>query len=95
MELNGFFLMVIVCVGMFVLMDVGVVMKKLVLGIVMGLIKNVGEEKYVVLFDIFGDEDYLGDMDFKVIGICDGIIVIQMDIKVDGLLFEILEKVLL
>lgn len=58
----------------------------------MGLIKNAGEEKYAVLSDILGDEDHLGDMDFKVTGTRDGITATQMDIKVDGLSFEILEK---
>lgn len=66
--------------------------KKPVSGIAMGLIKNAGEEKYAVLSDILGDEDHLGDMDFKVTGTKDGITATQMDIKVDGLSYEILEK---
>ena len=68
--------------------------KKPVSGIAMGLIKNAGEEKYAVLSDILGDEDHLGDMDFKVTGTKDGITATQMDIKVDGLSYEILERAL-
>ena len=60
----------------------------------MGLIKNAGEDKYAVLSDILGDEDHLGDMDFKVTGTKDGITATQMDIKVDGLSFDILERAL-
>lgn len=74
MEFNGFFLMVLVCGSSLVLMDVGVLLKVLVVGIVMGLVKE--GECFVVLFDILGDEDYLGDMDFKVVGIEKGIIVL-------------------
>ena len=70
-------------------------MKKPVSGIAMGLIKNAGEDKYAVLSDILGDEDHLGDMDFKVTGTKDGITATQMDIKVDGLSYDILEKALL
>jgi polyribonucleotide nucleotidyltransferase len=76
-------------------MDAGVPMKKPVSGIAMGLIKNAGEDKYAVLSDILGDEDHLGDMDFKVPGTKDGITATQMDIKVDGLSYEILEKALM
>ena len=76
-------------------MDAGVAMKKPVSGIAMGLIKNAGEEKYAVLSDILGDEDHLGDMDFKVTGTRDGISATQLDIIVVGLSFEILEKALL
>ena len=81
--------------GTLALMDAGVKIKKPVSGIAMGLIKNAGEEKYAVLSDILGDEDHLGDMDFKVTGTKDGITATQMDIKVDGLSYEILEKALL
>ena len=70
-------------------------MKKPVSGIAMGLIKNPGEEKYAVLSDILGDEDHLGDMDFKTTGTKDGLTATQMDIKCDGLSFEILEKALM
>jgi polyribonucleotide nucleotidyltransferase len=86
--------MATVCAGTLALMDAGVKIKKPVSGIAMGLIKNAGEEKYAVLSDILGDEDHLGDMDFKVTGTVDGITATQMDIKVDGLSFEILEKAL-
>ena len=75
-------------------MDAGVKIKKPVSGIAMGLIKNPGEEKYAVLSDILGDEDHLGDMDFKVTGTRDGITATQMDIKVDGLSYEVLAKAL-
>lgn len=95
MESNGSSSMATVCAGTLALMDAGVAMKKPVSGIAMGLIKNAGEEKYAVLSDILGDEDHLGDMDFKVTGTRDGITATQMDIKVDGLSFEILEKALL
>ena len=70
-------------------------MKKPVSGIAMGLIKNPGEEKYAVLSDILGDEDHLGDMDFKTTGTKDGLTATQMDIKCDGLSFDILEKALM
>ena len=76
-------------------MDAGVKIKKPVSGIAMGLIKDSESDKYVVLSDILGDEDHLGDMDFKVTGTRDGITATQMDIKVDGLSYEILEKALL
>ena len=77
------------------LMDAGVPMKKPVSGIAMGLIKNPGEDKYAVLSDILGDEDHLGDMDFKTTGTKDGLTATQMDIKCDGLSFDILEKALM
>ncbi len=94
LESNGSSSMATVCAGTLALMDAGVKIKKPVSGIAMGLIKNPGEEKYAVLSDILGDEDHLGDMDFKVTGTKDGITATQMDIKVDGLSFEILEKAL-
>lgn len=94
LESNGSSSMATVCAGTLALMDAGVKIKKPVSGIAMGLIKNPGEEKYAVLSDILGDEDHLGDMDFKVTGTRDGITATQMDIKVDGLSFDILEKAL-
>ena len=84
-----------VCAGTLALMDAGVPIKNPVSGIAMGLIKNAGEDKYAVLSDILGDEDHLGDMDFKVTGTCKGITATQMDIKCDGLTYDILEKALL
>ncbi|MDR0895418.1 MAG: polyribonucleotide nucleotidyltransferase [Prevotellaceae bacterium] len=95
LESNGSSSMATVCAGTLALMDAGVKIKKPVSGIAMGLIKNANEEKYAVLSDILGDEDHLGDMDFKVTGTRDGITATQMDIKVDGLSFDILEKALL
>ena len=95
LESNGSSSMATVCAGTLALMDAGVKMAKPVSGIAMGLIKNAGEDKYAVLSDILGDEDHLGDMDFKVTGTRDGITATQMDIKVDGLSYEILEKALL
>ncbi|MBP1613398.1 MAG: pnpA [Bacteroidetes bacterium] len=94
LESNGSSSMATVCAGTLALMDAGVKIKKPVSGIAMGLIKNAGEEKYAVLSDILGDEDHLGDMDFKVTGTKEGITATQMDIKVDGLSFEILERAL-
>ena len=94
LESNGSSSMATVCGGTLALMDAGVQIKKPVSGIAMGLIKNSGEDKYAVLSDILGDEDHLGDMDFKVTGTKDGITATQMDIKVDGLSFEILENAL-
>lgn len=94
LESNGSSSMATVCAGTLALMDAGVPIKKPVSGIAMGLIKNAGEDKYAVLSDILGDEDHLGDMDFKVTGTKDGITATQMDIKVDGLSFDILEKAL-
>lgn len=95
LESNGSSSMATVCAGTLALMDAGVPMKKPVSGIAMGLIKNAGEEKFAVLSDILGDEDHLGDMDFKVTGTCNGITATQMDIKCDGLTYDILEKALL
>ncbi len=95
LESNGSSSMATVCAGTLALLDAGVPMKKPVSGIAMGLIKNPGEEKYAVLSDILGDEDHLGDMDFKTTGTKDGLTATQMDIKCDGLSFEILEKALM
>ena len=95
LESNGSSSMATVCAGTLALMDAGVPMKKPVSGIAMGLIKNPGEDKYAILSDILGDEDHLGDMDFKTTGTRDGLTATQMDIKCDGLSFEILEKALL
>ena len=95
LESNGSSSMATVCAGTLALMDAGVPMKKPVSGIAMGLIKKPGEDKYAVLSDILGDEDHLGDMDFKTTGTKDGLTATQMDIKCDGLSFEILEKALM
>ena len=95
LESNGSSSMATVCAGTLALMDAGVPMKKPVSGIAMGLIKNPGEDKYAVLSDILGDEDHLGDMDFKTTGTKDGLTATQMDIKCDGLSYEILEKALM
>ena len=95
LESNGSSSMATVCAGTLALMDAGVPMNKPVSGIAMGLIKNPGEDKYAVLSDILGDEDHLGDMDFKTTGTKDGLTATQMDIKCDGLSFEILEKALM
>ena len=95
LESNGSSSMATVCAGTLALMDAGVPMKAPVSGIAMGLIKNPGEEKYAVLSDILGDEDHLGDMDFKTTGTPKGLTATQMDIKCDGLSFEILEKALM
>ncbi|MBR0489809.1 MAG: polyribonucleotide nucleotidyltransferase [Prevotella sp.] len=95
LESNGSSSMATVCAGTMALMDAGVPMKKPVSGIAMGLIKNPGEDKYAVLSDILGDEDHLGDMDFKTTGTKDGLTATQMDIKCDGLSFDILEKALM
>ena len=95
LESNGSSSMATVCAGTLALMDAGVQIKNPVSGIAMGLIKNAGEDKYAVLSDILGDEDHLGDMDFKVTGTKNGITATQMDIKVDGLSYDILEKALL
>ena len=84
--------MATVCAGTLALMDAGIQMKKPVSGIAMGLITD--GDKYAVLSDILGDEDHLGDMDFKVTGTKDGITACQMDIKIKGLTYEILEKAL-
>lgn len=95
LESNGSSSMATVCAGCLSLMDAGVPLKSPVSGIAMGLIKNPGEEKYAVLSDILGDEDHLGDMDFKTTGTPKGLTATQMDIKCDGLSYEILEKALM
>ena len=92
LESNGSSSMATVCAGTLALLDAGVKMRKPVSGIAMGLISD--GEKYAVLSDILGDEDHLGDMDFKVTGTADGITATQMDIKCDGLSYEILERAL-
>ena len=94
LESNGSSSMATVCAGTLALMDAGIQLKKPVSGIAMGLISDKGGEKFAILSDILGDEDHLGDMDFKVAGTRDGITATQMDIKIDGLSFEILEKAL-
>ena len=94
LESNGSSSMATVCAGTLALMEAGVPIKAPVSGIAMGLIKNPGEEKYAVLSDILGDEDHLGDMDFKTTGTAKGLTATQMDIKCDGLSYEILEKAL-
>ncbi|MBR5332429.1 MAG: polyribonucleotide nucleotidyltransferase [Muribaculaceae bacterium] len=95
LESNGSSSMATVCAGTLALLDAGVQMKKPVSGIAMGLITDTASSKYAVLSDILGDEDHLGDMDFKVTGTVDGITATQMDIKCDGLSYEILEKALM
>ncbi|GAB6012391.1 polyribonucleotide nucleotidyltransferase [Viscerimonas tarda] len=94
LESNGSSSMATVCAGTLALMDAGVKIKKPVTGIAMGLISEKKGTKYAILSDILGDEDHLGDMDFKVCGTKDGITATQMDIKVDGLSYEILENAL-
>ncbi|MEM7380622.1 MAG: polyribonucleotide nucleotidyltransferase [Bacteroidota bacterium] len=95
LESNGSSSMATVCSGTMALMDAGVQMKKAVSGIAMGLISDADSGNYAVLSDILGDEDHLGDMDFKVTGTNDGITACQMDIKVKGLSYEILVKALM
>jgi polyribonucleotide nucleotidyltransferase len=95
LESNGSSSMATVCAGTLALMDSGIQMKKPVSGIAMGLISTEGAEKYAILSDILGDEDHLGDMDFKVTGTRDGITATQMDIKVNGLPYEVLEQALM
>ena len=95
LESNGSSSMATVCSGTIALMDAGVQIKKPVSGIAMGLITDSESGKYAVLSDILGDEDHLGDMDFKVTGTADGITACQMDIKVKGLSYEILSKALM
>ena len=95
LESNGSSSMATVCSGTIALMDAGVQIKKPVSGIAMGLITDSESGKYAVLSDILGDEDHLGDMDFKVTGTADGITACQMDIKVKGLSYEILTKALM
>jgi polyribonucleotide nucleotidyltransferase len=92
LESNGSSSMATVCAGSLALMDAGVPIKKAVAGIAMGLVKE--DEKYSILTDILGNEDHLGDMDFKVAGTKDGITAFQMDIKIQGISFEIMEKAL-
>jgi polyribonucleotide nucleotidyltransferase len=94
LESNGSSSMATVCAGTLALMDAGVKIKKPVSGIAMGLITEGGDGKFAVLSDILGDEDHLGDMDFKVTGTVDGITACQMDIKVDGLPYTVLEQAL-
>jgi polyribonucleotide nucleotidyltransferase len=94
LESNGSSSMATVCAGTLALMDAGIKIKKPVSGIAMGLITDKETGKYAVLSDILGDEDHLGDMDFKVTGTRDGITATQMDIKVDGLSFDIMAKAL-
>jgi polyribonucleotide nucleotidyltransferase len=94
LESNGSSSMATVCAGCLALLDAGVKLKKPVAGIAMGLITDEGNVKHAVLSDILGDEDHLGDMDFKVTGTADGITATQMDIKCDGLPYEILEQAL-
>ena len=94
LESNGSSSMATVCAGTLALRDAGVPMKKPVSGIAMGLISENHGTNYAILSDILGDEDHLGDMDFKVTGTKDGITATQMDIKVDGLSYEILENAL-
>lgn len=94
LESNGSSSMATVCAGTLSLLDAGVKMKKPVAGIAMGLITDYDSPKYAILSDILGDEDHLGDMDFKVTGTKDGITATQMDIKVDGLSYEVLANAL-
>lgn len=94
LESNGSSSMATVCAGTLALMDAGVPVAKPVSGIAMGLIADAKSKKYAILSDILGDEDHLGDMDFKVCGTPDGITATQMDIKVDGLSYEVLEQAL-
>ncbi|MDR0659430.1 MAG: polyribonucleotide nucleotidyltransferase [Prevotellaceae bacterium] len=94
LESNGSSSMATVCAGTLALMDAGIQLKKPVSGIAMGLITDSKANKFAVLSDILGDEDHLGDMDFKVTGTKDGITATQMDIKVDGLPYEVLAQAL-
>ncbi|HPI45127.1 MAG TPA: polyribonucleotide nucleotidyltransferase, partial [Tenuifilaceae bacterium] len=94
LESNGSSSMATVCAGTLALMDAGIKIKKPVSGIAMGLITEKGSNRFAVLSDILGDEDHLGDMDFKVTGTKDGITATQMDIKVEGLSYEVLAKAL-
>lgn len=95
LESNGSSSMATVCAGTLALMDSGVKLKKPVTGIAMGLITSADNSNYAILSDILGDEDHLGDMDFKVCGTKDGITAVQMDLKVNGLPYEVMEKALL
>jgi polyribonucleotide nucleotidyltransferase len=94
LESNGSSSMATVCGGTLALLDAGVKMKRPVAGVAMGLISDAGNVKYAILSDILGDEDHLGDMDFKVTGTVNGITATQMDIKCDGLSYEVLEQAL-
>lgn len=94
LESNGSSSMATVCAGSMALMDAGIQMKRPVAGIAMGLISDPGMTRYAILSDILGDEDHLGDMDFKVTGTENGITATQMDIKVDGLNYDVLEQAL-
>jgi polyribonucleotide nucleotidyltransferase len=94
LESNGSSSMATVCAGSMALMDAGVKVSKAVSGIAMGLVADPETGKYTVLSDILGDEDHLGDMDFKVTGTHDGITACQMDIKIEGLKFEVMEEAL-
>lgn len=94
LESNGSSSMATVCAGTMAMMDAGIKIKKPVSGIAMGLITDKDSDKFAVLSDILGDEDHLGDMDFKITGTVDGITATQMDIKVDGLPYEVLEQAL-
>jgi len=95
LESNGSSSMATVCAGTLALLDAGVKISKPVSGIAMGLIADPESGKYAVLSDILGDEDHLGDMDFKVTGTTDGITACQMDIKIDGLSYDVLKEALL
>ncbi len=95
LESNGSSSMATVCAGTLALMDSGLKLKKPVTGIAMGLITSADNSSYAILSDILGDEDHLGDMDFKVCGTKDGITAVQMDLKVNGLPYEVMEKALL
>lgn len=94
LESNGSSSMATVCAGSLALMDAGVQMRKHVGGIAMGLISRAEDQKYAILTDILGDEDHLGDMDFKITGTRDGICGVQMDIKIDGLRMEVMAEAL-
>src|SRR5690606_1069045 len=94
LESNGSSSMATVCAGTLALMDAGIQIKKPVSGIAMGLISDSKTGRWAVLSDILGDEDHLGDMDFKVTGTKDGITACQMDIKIEGLAYEIMEQAL-
>jgi polyribonucleotide nucleotidyltransferase len=94
LESNGSSSMATVCAGTMALMDAGVKIRKPVSGIAMGLISDTKTSRFAVLSDILGDEDHLGDMDFKVTGTVDGITACQMDIKVDGMPYEVLAQAL-
>jgi len=94
LESNGSSSMATVCAGTLALMDAGVPLKKHVSGVAMGLITRSSDNKYAILTDILGDEDHLGDMDFKVTGTREGICGVQMDIKIDGLSMEVMREAL-